>query len=83
VTKEDDANNARYAEYRARERRTNIVMMAKRMFVLQVGHHGGLWQTPKEPEGMAEQHEVYRHMASEALAAAEAFLGEADKVLLP
>ena len=77
MTREDD--NARYAEYRARERRTNIVTMAKRMFVLQIGH-GGNWSKDRTD---ADQREFLLRKARETLAAAEAFMAEADKVLLP
>ncbi len=66
--------NARHAEYQARERRNNITMMAKRILVLQHGHHGALWLTNEER--LAEQHELYRKMARAALSAASAFYEE-------
>lgn len=80
MTKEDDANNARYAEFRARSRREQIVTMAKRSLVLQFAHHGALWVTGRSAE---EQREMFHRKAREALGLAEAFMDEADKVLLP
>lgn len=67
-------HNARHAAYRARERRNNIAMMAKRMMVLQIGHHGGLWMV-EEDQG-AKQHEVFRKMSRQAFSAATAFYDE-------
>jgi hypothetical protein len=64
-------SNARYAEYQARERRNNIAMMAKRILVLQHGHHGRFWETPD-----ANLHEVHRQMARLAFSAASAFYEE-------
>ncbi len=69
-----EESNARHAEYRAAERRNNITMMAKRMMVLQIGHHGGLWGI--DDGHSAEQHEVFRKMSRQAFSAATAFYEE-------
>ena len=80
MTIKDDANNSRYAEFRARARREQIVTMAKRVIVLQHGHFGGLIVDESDLE---TQREVYRKMGQLALVAAEAFMDEADKFLAP
>ncbi len=68
-----EESNTRHAEYRARERRNNITMMAKRMMVLQIGHHGGTWSAGRNNN---ELRELYRRKAQENLIAAEAFYDE-------
>lgn len=69
----------RYEEYRKRKRREDTVMMAKRMFILQVGHHGGLWLIDESEH--TSQHEAFRNMSRQALSAAEAFMAESEKLL--
>ncbi len=53
-------------------RRSDTVALAQQMYLLQLGHHGQFWLA-NDP---AQQHEVYRKMAREALSAAEAFMTE-------
>jgi hypothetical protein len=53
-------------------RHSDVVALAREMFVLQIGHRGGLWLV----QDTEEQHEVYRRMAREALSAARAFVTE-------
>ncbi len=69
-----EESNARHAEYRARERRNNIAMMAKRILILQLGHHGGFWMNDEAKSDL--QHEVYRKMSRQAFSAAGAFYEE-------
>ncbi len=68
------AEAERHAAYRERERRNNIAMMAKRMMVLQIGHHGGLWLIEEAEHD--KQHEVFRKMSRQAFSAATAFYEE-------
>ncbi len=58
-------------------RRSDIVALAQQMFLLQIGHRGGLWLV--DETNIAAQHEVYLKMARMALSAAEAFVTESRK----
>jgi hypothetical protein len=51
-------------------------MMAKRILVLQYGHHGGFHLVSEKQ--MTEQKEVYQSMSRVALMVAEAFYDELD-----
>lgn len=69
----DAESNARYQEYRQRERKRDTAMMAKRLFVLQVGHTKGMCL------GASDPHVTFKNLADTCLAAADAFMQAAQE----